>query len=377
MILKIRVILLEKYEINKFVNEYQSKINDLELALNIKNKKTEFSKLNEEINSSDFWNDQKHAQSVISNANKLKELIVGYESIEKKLKDIIEISDLALEDAEAMDLLEMLVDELKEETKSLEEKVLLNGKYDYSDCILELHPGAGGTESMDWAEMLYRMYTRFCSLKNFKVTVLDYLASDEAGIKSVTLSIKGPYAYGLFKSEKGVHRLVRISPFDSNARRHTSFVSCDVFPQMEEASEVNISPDDLRIDVFHSSGAGGQSVNTTDSAVRITHKPTGIVVTCQNERSQIKNKEVAMSILKSKLLELEIKKQEEELKAIKGTQMDINFGSQIRSYIFCPYTLVKDHRTGYEMTNVNQVMDGDIEGFMLAYLKLMAGNENE
>lgn len=368
---------MEKYEINKFVNEYQSKINDLELALNIKNKKTEFSKLNEEINSSDFWNDQKHAQSVISNANKLKELIVGYESIEKKLKDIIEISDLALEDAEAMDLLEMLVDELKEETKSLEEKVLLNGKYDYSDCILELHPGAGGTESMDWAEMLYRMYTRFCSLKNFKVTVLDYLAGDEAGIKSVTLSIKGPYAYGLFKSEKGVHRLVRISPFDSNARRHTSFVSCDVFPQMEEASEVNISPDDLRIDVFHSSGAGGQSVNTTDSAVRITHKPTGIVVTCQNERSQIKNKEVAMSILKSKLLELEIKKQEEELKAIKGTQMDINFGSQIRSYIFCPYTLVKDHRTGYEMTNVNQVMDGDIEGFMLAYLKLMAGNENE
>ena len=200
---------------------------------------------------------------------------------------------------------------------------------------------------------------------------------DRAGIKSLTLSIQGPYAYGLFKGERGVHRLVRISPFDSNARRHTSFCSCDIAPQIENTEDIKINDDDLKIDVFHSSGAGGQSVNTTDSAVRITHKPTGIVVTCQNERSQIKNREVALSVLKSKLLELELKRQEEELREIKGEQTAINFGSQIRSYVFCPYTLCKDHRTGYEMGNIQAVMDGDIEGFMLAYLKYIAGGQNE
>jgi protein subunit release factor B len=219
--------------------------------------------------------------------------------------------------------------------------------------------------------------TQLAYEKGFKVKVLDYLPGDTAGAKSVTLSITGPYAYGLLKGEKGVHRLVRISPFDSNSRRHTSFCSCDIAPEIANNNEIVIKDEDIRVDVFRSSGAGGQSVNTTDSAVRITHLPTNIVVTCQNERSQIKNREVALNVLKSKLLELEIKRQEEEMKSIKGENMNINFGSQIRSYVFCPYTLVKDHRTDYEMGNVNAVMDGDIEGFMISYLKMMAGKQNE
>ena len=258
-----------------------------------------------------------------------------------------------------------------------EEESLLNGEYDTLNCIVELHPGAGGTESMDWASMLYRMYQRFCSKMNFKLEVLEYLAGDEAGIKSVTFLIKGKNAYGLFKGERGVHRLVRISPFDSGARRHTSFCSCDVAPELNENNDIVIKDEDLRIDVYHSSGAGGQSVNTTDSAVRITHLPTGIVVTCQNERSQIKNREVALKILKSKLLEKQIEEQEAKIKNLKGTQMGINFGSQIRSYVFCPYTLVKDHRTLYETNNVNAVMDGELLPFMMSYLKWQKEKEND
>jgi len=368
---------LEKYEINKFIDEYKVKLNDVKIALNIDGKIPVLIELEKEISKEDFWNDQQNAQKIISKANQLKETINSYQEVKQAYDDIFELIDMALIDTEAMELLEVMIEEFKKNEAILEEKALLSGKYDDANCILELHPGAGGTESMDWADMLYRMYTRFCSLKGFKVKVLDYLPGDEAGIKSVTISIEGAYAYGLFKSERGVHRLVRISPFDSNSRRHTSFVSCDVAPQIEEANEVVIKDEDLKIDVYHSSGAGGQSVNTTDSAVRITHKPTGIVVTCQNERSQIKNREIAFNILKSKLLELELKKQEEEMKSLKGEQMNINFGSQIRSYVFCPYTLVKDHRTGYEVGNVLSVMDGDIEGFMLAYLKMMAGKDNE
>ncbi len=369
--------ILEKYEINKFLEDYKVKLKDLYDAFNIKNKLPIYKELEEKIASVDFWNDQANAQKIIAKANTLKEIIQGYQNANTNYLDIESLVEMALEDKDAMNLLEEEIEKFKDVISSLEEKALLNGKYDDSDCILELHPGAGGTESMDWADMLYRMYTRFCMKKGFKLSVIDYQAGDEAGIKSVTLSIKGPYAYGLFKAERGVHRLVRISPFDSNARRHTSFCSCDVAPQMENTEEIKIKDEDIKIDVFHSSGAGGQSVNTTDSAVRITHKPTGIVVTCQNERSQIKNREVAMSVLKSKLFELELKKQEEELKSIKGEQMEINFGSQIRSYVFCPYTLCKDHRTNYEMGNIQAVMDGDIEGFMLAYLKLMAGGTNE
>lgn len=368
---------MEKYEINKFITEYDAKLLDLKIALNVEGKRPILAQLEAEISDNDFWLDQEKARGILTKANAIKETLLQYDSIEKKYVDIKEFIEVAFEDPDAMSLFESMVEEVKKDVAKVEEQALLSGKYDYSDCIIELHPGAGGTESMDWADMLYRMYNRFCAIKGFKITVLDYLAGDEAGIKSVTLSVSGPYAYGLFKAERGVHRLVRISPFDSNARRHTSFVSCDVSPQIETTDEIKIQDEDLKIDVYHSSGAGGQSVNTTDSAVRITHKPTGIVVTCQNERSQIKNREVAMRVLKSKLLELEIKRQETEMKELKGEQMGINFGSQIRSYVFCPYTLVKDHRTGYEMGNITAVMDGDIEGFMIAYLKMIARKKNE
>lgn len=369
--------ILEKYEINKFIEEYTTRIKDLYDAFRIESKTSAYKELEEKISSPDFWSNQETAQSIISKANAMKEILTGYSSVENAFKDIQDLVDIVLDDPEAMMLFEDEVAIFKVNVNSLEEKALLNGKYDDCDCILELHPGAGGTESMDWADMLYRMYSRFCAKKGFKVKVLDYQAGDEAGIKSVTISISGAYAYGLLKGERGVHRLVRISPFDSNARRHTSFCSCDIAPQLNSSDEIKINDDDLKIDVFHSSGAGGQSVNTTDSAVRITHKPSGIVVTCQNERSQIKNREAALSVLKSKLLEAEIKRQEEELRSIKGEQMEINFGSQIRSYVFCPYTLCKDHRTNYEMGNIQAVMDGDIEGFMLAYLKYMAGGKSE
>ena len=368
---------MEKYEINKFISEYKEKLNDLYQAFNVKNKKEEYDVLAKEISKTDFWNDPENAQKIIAKSNALKEIIDIYDNVDKNFKDILDLIELSEIDEDALNMLDSEIDEFKKLVDKTEEKALLSGKYDYNNCILELHPGAGGTESMDWADMLFRMYQRFASLKGFKVNVIDYLAGDEAGIKSVTMSIKGPYAYGLLKSERGVHRLVRISPFDSNARRHTSFCSCDVAPEIEEATDIEIKDEDIRVDTFCSSGPGGQGVNTTYSAVRITHLPTNIVVTCQNERSQLKNKATCLNVLKSKLIELELKKQESEIKDLKGDTMAINFGSQIRSYVFCPYTLVKDHRTGYEMGNINAVMDGDIEGFMLAYLKYLAGGKNE
>ncbi len=364
---------MEKYEINKFIEDYEIKIKDLCEAFNIDSIKEELKGLEIEINDPSFWSNQSKAQGIISRSNAIKEIIEIYDNLKKSFDSIKESVDLAFSDDEYMVLLEDEVSTLKKNVESAEKKALLSGKYDFNNCILELHPGAGGTESMDWALMLYRMYNRYAARKGFKFNVLDYQPGAEAGIKSVTVEITGPYAYGMLKSERGVHRLVRISPFDSNARRHTSFCSCDVAPLIEETNEIEIKDEDIRIDVYHSSGAGGQSVNTTDSAVRITHKPTGIVVTCQNERSQIKNKEYAFKILKSKLLELELKRQEEEMKNIKGSQMQINFGSQIRSYVFTPYTLVKDHRTDYEEGNVNSVMDGDIDGFIEAFLKYSVG----
>ena len=246
---------------------------------------------------------------------------------------------------------------------------LLNGPYDTNNCILEIHPGAGGTESCDWASMLYRMYLRYCENKKFKVELLDYQAGDEAGIKSVSIRVIGHYAYGYLKNEKGVHRLVRLSPFDSNNRRHTSFASVDITPEIENDNSIEIDDKDLKIDVYRSTGAGGQGVNTTDSAVRITHLPTKIVVTCQNERSQIQNKEQALKVLKSKLLLIKLEEQEKEMNKLKGDQMNIDFGSQIRSYVMHPYSMVKDHRTNIETSNVSKVMDGDIDIFIEENLK--------
>ena len=247
--------------------------------------------------------------------------------------------------------------------------LLLNGPYDKNDCILEIHPGAGGTESCDWASMLYRMYTRWCEKKKYKLEILDYQDGDEAGIKSVSIRIKGNNAYGYLKNEKGIHRLVRLSPFDSNNRRHTSFASVETTPEIQQDNDIEIDEKDLKIDVYRSTGAGGQGVNTTDSAVRITHLPTKTVVTCQNERSQIQNKEQAMKVLKNKLLLKKIEEQEQELNEIKGTQENINFGSQIRSYVIHPYSMVKDHRTNVETSNVGKVLDGDIDMFIEANLK--------
>ena len=368
---------MEKYELNKFITEYSKKLLDLYQAFSISVKREEYDSLSKEIQKEDFWNDQKKAQDTISRLNAIKDSINQYDSLEKKFNDIKDSIDLALVDNDLMMMLEDEIETFKKELDVSEKNALLCGNYDFNNCILELHPGAGGTESMDWALMLYRMYSRYFNLKGYKESVLEYQAGSEAGIKSISIEVTGPYAYGRLKGERGVHRLVRISPFDSSKARHTSFCSCDVTPIIDDNSDIEIKDEDIKIDVFHSSGAGGQSVNTTDSAVRITHKTTGIVVTCQNERSQIKNKEFAMNVLRSKLANLEIKKREEELNSEKGSQMKIDFGSQIRSYVFTPYTLVKDHRSEYSENNVESVMNGNLDGFIDAYLKFIAGERND
>ncbi len=367
---------MEKYEINKFIDDTKIRINDIYEALGIKNKIPEYEALKKESEDVNFWNDPDSAKKVISKMNNLNKNITDYDKAKTMYDSIVESKEEAFNDP---DMLELLSDEIKALEKYLEElenKTLLSGKYDMSNCIIEFHPGAGGTESMDWASMLFRMYQRFALAMNYKFEIINYEMGDEAGIKSASVIISGEYAYGMLKSEKGVHRLVRISPFDSNKRRHTSFCSIDVTPEIEETDEIVINDEDIRVDTYLSSGHGGQGVNTTYSAVRVTHLPTGIVVTCQNERSQLKNKDICMKVLKSKLLEIEIKKRESEMKSLKGEQTNIDFGSQIRSYVFTPYTLVKDHRTNYEVGNVNAVMDGDLEGFMYSYLKMLAGGSN-
>lgn len=367
------VILMERYEINKYKEAFQTKISDMKQALRIEANQPRLDELEKMINDPSFWNDPKKAQTIINEANLLKENLSDYNSVNSEYNEIEELDEIAQDDEE-MALLEEMILSLDKKLKDLEVKVTLSGKYDNCEAILELHPGAGGTESMDWADMLYRMYTRFCQRRGLKINLLDFQPGDEAGIKSVTIQISGKYAYGLLKGERGVHRLVRISPFNAAGKRQTSFVSCDVAPVVDDTDEIEIKDDDIRIDTFLSSGHGGQGVNTTYSAVRVTHLPTNIVVTCQNERSQIKNKETCMKLLKSKLLELELQKKEAEMKSIKGEQMDIGFGSQIRSYVFCPYTMAKDHRTNYEIGNISSVMDGNIDEFIDAYLKLLAGS---
>ena len=360
---------MERYEINKYLTGFKEKLLSIKESINLDEKNKKIEELSQKTNQEGFWDNQKESKKVFNELNSLKDVVKSYNDLETRYEDLLVLDELATSDDSLSKELEDTIISFNDDLEEYEIQVLLNDEYDDSNCFLELHPGAGGTESMDWAEMLYRMYLRFAQQMNFKVELIDYLAGEEAGIKSVTVLIKGKNAYGYLKSERGVHRLVRISPFDSNKRRHTSFCSCDVTPEIKETSKIDINLDDVKIDVYHSSGAGGQSVNTTDSAVRLTHKPTGIVVTCQNERSQLKNKEVAFNILRSKLLQLELKKQEEELNKIKGEHMNIDFGSQIRSYVFHPYSLVKDHRTNYETGNVSQVMDGGLKPFVDEYLK--------
>ena len=319
-----------------------------------------------------FWNDSKNAKSIINENNQLNQLINTYKETSKQTNFVKETLD-ELKIQYDFDMHSMLEDEYHKALKMVsdfEVFILLNGPFDANAAFIEFHPGAGGTESQDWAEMLYGMYVKFCENNKYKVEVLDYTIGDEAGIKSVTIKVSGDNAYGMFKSEKGVHRLVRISPFDSSKRRHTSFASVDVSPVFEDIGDVTILDEDIRTDTYRASGAGGQHINKTDSAVRITHIPTGIVVSCQTERSQIQNRERCMNMLKSKLYQLEMEKKQKELQEIKGEQKLIEWGSQIRSYVFCPYNLVKDHRTNYETSDVEGVMNGDIKDFIYAYLKM-------
>ena len=320
----------------------------------------------------DFWNNKSHSEDVISKSNALKKVVNSINELKLKIENDMEIIDILREEAND-ELSELLIDELpiiEAKIKELDINLLLDGPYDSQGAILEIHAGAGGTEACDWADMLLRMYLRWCDKKGFKYEIVDKQVLDEAGFKSATILVKGMYAFGYLKSEKGVHRLIRISPFDSNSRRHTSFASVDIEPIFDNNKiDIQIKESDIRIDIYRSSGCGGQGVNTTDSAVRITHLETGIVVTCQNERSQIQNKETALNVLKSKLYKLELEKREQELKGIQGDLSAINFGSQIRTYTMHPYSLVKDHRTNYETANVSKVLDGDIDDFIDAYLK--------
>lgn len=313
--------------------------------------------------------------------NEVKDTVETFETLERGVSDVndflelLDVDEFLHEKGE----LEKSVRRLRKQVNVLRTKTLLSGEYDKNDAILSVHAGAGGTEATDWASMLERMYERYLERKNFKFEILDKNEEDEGGIKSVTLSVKGYNAYGLLKSEKGVHRLVRISPFDANKRRHTSFASVDIYPQLDDDVEVEINPSDLRIDTFRATGAGGQHVNTTDSAVRITHLPTGVTVTCRNERSQIQNRATAMGMLKAKLIQIKEEEHREKIEDIQGKYSQISWGNQIRSYVFQPYTKVKDHRTDYEVGNVEAVMDGDIDDFIEAYLnwKAQDGNEKE
>lgn len=318
-----------------------------------------------------FWNDKKKSESIINELNSLKKLLEDVENLKTKITSNLELIEILKqeEDLEIKEMLELESSEIENKLNDLKVLVLLDGPYDKENAIIEIHPGAGGTESCDWALMLYRMYMRYFEKKGYKTEIIDEQPGEEAGIKSVSIIVKGINAYGYLKSEKGVHRLIRISPFDSNSRRHTSFTSVNVSPLFDNNKiDIEINEQDIRIDVYRSSGCGGQGVNTTDSAVRITHIPTKIVVTCQNERSQIQNKEKAMEVLKNKLYKLELEKREQELKEIKGENSDINFGSQIRSYVLHPYKIVKDHRTNIETSNADKVLDGDIDTFINSYL---------
>lgn len=340
-------------------------------ALDIANLEKQRAELAKQQEADGFWEDLENAQKVNKEVSRIEGKIDRYRKLCSKADDIEVLIELCLEsetDSESEEIQSELT-ELEKEIEQTTLETLLKGKYDANNAIMTLHAGAGGTEAQDWVSMLYRMYTRYAERNGYKVNVLDSLPGDEAGIKSVTFSVEGENAYGYLKAEKGVHRLVRISPFDSQSRRHTSFASVEVMPEIEGETEIKINPEDLKIDTYRSGGAGGQHVNKTDSAVRITHIPTGIIVQCQNERSQIQNREQAMKMLMSKLVEKQEREQQEQEQELKGEIKKIEWGSQIRSYVFCPYTMVKDHRTGCETGNITAVMDGDLEEFIFDYLK--------
>ena len=347
------------------------------IHFDVARKEEELKTLEKQTMNNDFWNDTENSSKVLKQINGLKTKLEGFKKVKTELNNIAEMSELLKVEPDEEMVKEVVKSTsiIEKEIEKLEITTLLSGKYDINNAILTIHPGAGGTEAQDWAEMLYRMYTRWANANGYEVKELDYLEGEEAGLKSVTFSVNGEYAYGYLKGEMGVHRLVRISPFDAGGRRHTSFASVEVLPEITDDIELNINPDDIRMDVYRASGAGGQHINKTSSAVRLTHIPTGIVVACQTERSQFQNKDTAMKMLKSKLLNLKEKEQKDTIDELKGIQMDIAWGSQIRSYVFCPYTLVKDHRTNYEVGNVQAVMDGDLNGFIDSFLKWNINNK--
>ena len=359
-------------------DDYRLKLKTLEAtlaeakyALDIDNLGARLAELKTEQENPEVWQDLEKSKKIGREISSVENKISSYNAGASAIADAAAFIDL-IEEADDESLipeLENMISAAEEDIENMRIRALLRGKYDANNAILNLHAGAGGTEACDWTQMLYRMYCRYCEQQGFKVTELDFEDGDEAGLKSVSFKVDGENAYGFLKAEKGVHRLVRISPFDSNKRRHTSFASLEVMPEVDDAGEVEIKDEDIRIDVYRSSGAGGQKVNKTETAIRITHFPTGIVVTCQNERSQLQNKAMAFEYLRAKLVERQIAEREAADAELKGEIKKIEWGSQIRSYVFCPYTLVKDHRTGFEITNVQSVMDGEIQGFIIDYLK--------
>ena len=352
----------------------KSQIENLRSALAIDRLTREVADLEELAAQSDFWADMENSQRVSKQTKQLKERIAKFNNLENMYQNLESLIDLALEEGDESLLAETTGEyqQLGQRLEAITLETLLSGTYDKNNAILTFHAGAGGTEAQDWAQMIYRMYSRWAEQHAFSVKVIDFLDGEEAGLKSATLLIEGMNAYGYLKGEAGVHRLVRISPFDSSGRRHTSFASLEVMPEIDEDIQIEIKDDDLRVDTYRSSGAGGQHVNKTESAIRITHLPTGIVVACQNERSQHQNREMAMKMLKSKLVEIKEREHLEHIEDIKGEQKDIAWGSQIRSYVFMPYTLAKDHRTGFEVGNIGAVMDGELDGFINAYLKMLS-----
>jgi peptide chain release factor 2 len=370
-------LMLQYEELRLVLEGIKPDIDDLANALNLERCKRNLDELEIKASAPNFWDDMESAQSVLQQISGLKETISGYDKLLAAYQDALTLIELANEEGDQtlLDECTSAVEQVQKDLENQRLSTLLTGEFDSKNAILTFHAGAGGTEAQDWAEMLYRMYTRWSERHGFQYKVLDYLDGDEAGLKSASILITGLNAYGYLKSEAGVHRLVRVSPFDSSGRRHTSFAALEVIPEIDDSVEVEIRPEDLRVDTFRAGGAGGQHVNKTESAVRITHIPTGIVVSCQNERSQHQNRDVAMKMLKSKLVEIKEREHYDKIEDIKGGQAQIAWGSQIRSYVFMPYTLVKDHRTGFENGNITAVMDGDIDGFINAYLKASANGE--
>ncbi len=342
-------------------------------SLHIDHVMTEISELEARTQEPDFWNNVEKAQALQTKLKRLQKKVDNFNALSNEREDLLAMCELANEEEDLSYLEELQegLSTLKNDFENMRLETLLTGEYDKNNCIITLHAGAGGTEAQDWVSMLYRMYTRWAEAHGYEIKVLEYLDGDEAGIKSCSMMLTGENAYGFLRSEIGVHRLVRISPFDSAGRRHTSFASCEVMPELDDTIDIKIDPSDLRVDTYRSTGKGGQHINKTDSAVRLTHLPTGVVVACQSERSQIQNRETAMEMLKAKLFALAQAAQMEKIEDLKGNQMDIAWGSQIRSYVFCPYTLVKDLRTGYEEGDVDAVMDGKLDGFINAFLSGM------